>query len=369
MPVAKNPFTPSFGKVPPIFAGRQAIIEDISQAFENGLGDPNLASILVGARGTGKTALLSLIASEASQRGWIHATTSALPGMLDDILQQTLACAGSFLDASPKRKLTGLEVGQILGIQWDIEHETPANWRAQMNRLLDSLGEKDVGLLITVDEVKPELDELKTLVSVYQHFVGEERQVALIMAGLPYKVSLLLNDDDISFLRRARKVRLGRIPNVEVRAAFEDTIYEAGKSIDADALDAAVEAIGGFAYMMQLVGYWIWRCSKAETICFEDAQRGIALANEDLRDSVLDSTWNDMSAVDRKFVSAMLEDAEESSLADIAWRMGVKSNYASRYKRRLLEQGVIGEYGTNNLRFEIPSSRAYFAERLGEGSA
>lgn len=69
--MGKNPFTPTFGIVPAHLAGRQGVLRDMRQAFENGLGDPNLSTILVGARGTGKTALLSCIADEAQQRGWI----------------------------------------------------------------------------------------------------------------------------------------------------------------------------------------------------------------------------------------------------------------------------------------------------------
>ncbi len=83
-----NPFTPTFGIIPPFMAGRESLIEDISAAFSNGIGDPNLATIISGARGTGKTAMLSFMAEEASSQGWIAANTTAADGMLEDILEQ-----------------------------------------------------------------------------------------------------------------------------------------------------------------------------------------------------------------------------------------------------------------------------------------
>ncbi|MDR1799127.1 MAG: ATP-binding protein [Bifidobacteriaceae bacterium] len=43
-------------------AGRQAMIDSILEGLDNGPGDPNRASLLVGARGVGKTALLTAIA-------------------------------------------------------------------------------------------------------------------------------------------------------------------------------------------------------------------------------------------------------------------------------------------------------------------
>ncbi len=59
MEYSKNPFTPTFGSVPPFLAGREHILRDINRGFINGPGDPNLSTIFTGARGTGKTALLS----------------------------------------------------------------------------------------------------------------------------------------------------------------------------------------------------------------------------------------------------------------------------------------------------------------------
>lgn len=97
--------------------------------------------------------------------------------------------------------------------------------------LLDQLAEQDIGLLITVDEVKVTVPEMKRLAQVYQHFVTEGRKVALLMAGLPQAVSALFGDDDVSFLRRARKHVLGRIPDGEIRDALLLTVNEGGRSI------------------------------------------------------------------------------------------------------------------------------------------
>lgn len=360
-----NPFTPSFGKTPLILAGRDRILEDIGEAFDNGIGDPNLASIFVGARGAGKTALLTALTQEAGERGWVSTASSALPGMLDDILEQVYRNAGHLLAPRKEKRITGIEIAQAIGIQWDELQESPASWRAKMSDLIDQLEEAGAGLLITVDEVSPSLDEMRTLASVYQHFVREERNVALLMAGLPHKVSALLANEDLTFLRRARKHKLGRISDADVRAAFRLTIEQGGKSIEPDGLDLAVRAIEGYPFMMQLVGYRIWKSSgAADVIDARAVEEGIAASYEEMREGVIESTWGDLSNGDIKFIRAMLEDSGDSTLADIAIRIGKKSNYASRYKQRLLEQGVIGEHGRNILRFEIPGFREYAAERL-----
>lgn len=78
-----------------------------------------------------------------------------------------------------------------------------------MGELLDALAETDTGLLITVDEVRDDLDEMIQLASAFQHFVRERRKVALFMAGLPAHVSALLQDKSVSFLRRANFYNIG----------------------------------------------------------------------------------------------------------------------------------------------------------------
>jgi len=360
-----NPFTPSFGSNPRILAGRENILAPMRQAFEQGYGDPNLASILVGARGTGKTALLSSIIAAAGERGWVGVNVSALPGMLDDILQQTYRRSGHILEPSKKMRLSSIEISKLLGVKWEALQEPTENWRTKMTRILEGLEEHDVGLLICVDEVDPALDEVKQLVSVYQHFVQEDRRVALVLAGLPHKVSSLLADDDISYLRRARRHPIGRILDADVKFALERTFEDGGKTLGSTAADLSVRAVQGFPYMLQLVGYWIWNVAEGSSSIGKDAaKRGISLAREDMRQGILEATYNTLSDGDKRFIAAMLQDPEESALSEVAARMGVKSNYASRYKRRLLEQGIIGEYGRNTLRFEIPASREYFEDQL-----
>ena len=240
--VLRNPFTPSFGKVPPFLAGRDRAVDDLAQALDNGSGDPRLSTIFTGARGTGKTALLTCISREAQARGWVSVDVSARPGMLEGILAQTGKAAAHLVEPQGSRRLTGVQLGQLIGLEWEHAGGTPANWRIAMEALIDQLAEQDAGLLVTVDEVRADLDEMVELVSVYQHFVREDRKVALIMAGLPFKVSELLSNEDISFLRRAQHRSFGRIPDLEIGDAFRKTVEQAGRTIDDEALSAAVAA-------------------------------------------------------------------------------------------------------------------------------
>ena len=111
MAALNNPFTPGFGQVPPFMAGRRYVIENIEDAFVNGPGDPNLTTIFTGARGTGKTTLLTLLADEAEERGWITARVSSVPGMLEDILQQAARSGSHLLAQGQKARINSVGIG------------------------------------------------------------------------------------------------------------------------------------------------------------------------------------------------------------------------------------------------------------------
>ncbi|MDU2507298.1 MAG: hypothetical protein E6548_02135 [Collinsella sp.] len=77
----------------------------------------------------------------------------------------------------------------------------------------------------------------------------------------------------------------------------------------------------------------------------------------------LETTYRELSDKDIEFLLAMLPDSGPSRVSEIAKRMGVASNYASQYKRRLLEDGVIGERGRGLVGFDIPAFREFLNEK------
>ena len=141
--VVVNPFTPSFGRVPPILAGRKLLLGEMTRAFSSSGADPNLCTILIGTRGSGKTALLARLAEEAQSHGWISASVSAMPGMLEDIIERSVDAADQFVERSASARLKSLSIGQLLGVEWEYRDASSGNWRTRMNRLLNRLAEYD----------------------------------------------------------------------------------------------------------------------------------------------------------------------------------------------------------------------------------
>lgn len=362
--VQTNPFTPVFGKVPPFMAGRERIIDDMTSAFTSNGNSPDLCSLFVGARGTGKTALLTYLAHEAEQYGWISARVTASPYMLEDILQRLQESANHLIEPKQNRQLTGLEISAIGSISWKNLPES-ANWRTRMNNVFSGLEKTNTGVLICVDEVDPSLESMEQLVTVYQHFVGEGKRASLLMAGLPHRVSALLSGRSTSFLRRAARHNLGPIPRYEVEETFRLTIETAGKEISDDALQKAVKAIDGFPFMLQLVGYRSWNAAgAAKTIDVNAIERGVRLAQEELEERIFDATITELSRGDRMFLQAMTVDKELTHRSDLTQRLGKSSGYISTYKKRLLEAGVIEEPEPGVFRFALPGFRDYLLQKV-----
>lgn len=353
-----NPFTPNFGQIPLHIAGRDIIISDIMRALDAPSGNPAQTSILVGSRGTGKTALLSYFAEQAQAKGWLSVNVNCVPGVQEDILERTIHASEEFLPAKARKHIKSLKLGNILTVDLDSEASTEGNWRTKMTAILDELNKLNKGLFITIDEISPDLDEMIQIASVYQLWLREGRKVSLLMAGLPSGIFSLINSKSVSFLRRASQYTLERIPDHEIEKAFIDTLDDSEKTVTQDALPVVVNAIAGFPYMLQLVGYRAWEAAD-DTIDIKASETGIAMAAKDFESRVLIATLQELSDVDRSFLTAMLPDSDISDISDIQCRMSKSSGYISQYRARLLESGVIESRGRGKVAFALPGLREY----------
>src|SRR5947199_154398 len=85
------------------------------------------------------------------------------------------------------------------------------------DRLLD---EHETGLLITLDEIHQiQIGELRELATTVQHAFRDERQLAFVGAGLASAVSDVVNDDVLTFLRRAERHSLSSVSSRDVERA------------------------------------------------------------------------------------------------------------------------------------------------------
>lgn len=191
-----------------------------------------------------------------------------------------------------------------------------------------------------------------------------QKQRTNLLAGLPSKISSLVSSDSVSFLRRSRAHRLTRISRTETKIALQTTLSEGGRTLEGPALDAALETIDGFPYLLQLVGFYLWESSEpGGRIAETESKQAAARARADFVHSVLDATYRELSDGDLVFLSAMLEDEGATSLKAITERTGKSPSSTRVYKGRMLEQGIIEEERRGEVRFELPLFKEYLREK------
>ena len=161
--------------------------------------------------------------------------------------------------------------------------------------------------------------------------------------------------------------QLGSIEINEVACAMRRTVETGGRRIEEKALDRAAEATGGFAFLIQLVGYHMWRQHPEEDVITEkDAEAGVVFASRDMDRMIFDTMIRELTPREEEFLLAMTQDRGSSTVSIVAGRMGVETNNASQIRRRLIERGLIAERGRGRVAFDMPLLREYLLKEEGQ---
>ncbi len=366
-----NPFRPTFGTSPPLLVGREELLDAFVQALDEGPGSPGRATVYTGARGVGKTVMLNAVEDAARQQGWIVISETATAGLVERLTRDALPAARRVMEGDgPTRRVSGVSLPVIGGgVTLDVDDEPRSSGlRTQLTELAVAAEEHDTGVLLTVDEIQAaDINELRTLATTVQHCFRENRNVAFVAAGLPAALEPILNDDVLTFLRRADRYELAALDLADVARAIRRPIDDAGRSITGDALERASAATEGYPFMIQLVGYHSYRQRPERTaIDATDVDQGVEAARRRLGQLVIEPELSALSDVDRTFLVAMAHDDGPSKMADIQRRLGddIDANYASQYRLRLIKAEVIVQAKHGYVDFALPAMRDYLRDQV-----
>ena len=354
-------FQPTFGNRPLQYIGRNDVIEQFMAGLKEPVGSRNRCTLFLGQRGMGKTALLLELSDRAQETGYVVARVTAHEGMPQAIIEQFQLNGSKFFN-DDKRKLTGVSAGALgfsLGLTFSEAAERQYGFRAKMSLLCDKLAEKGKGALILIDEVRTSA-AMREVAAAYQELVGDRKNIAIAMAGLPHAVSSILNDSVLTFLNRATKVELGLISTQLIRAYYE----RAFKSIDITAsdevLDRAALSTHGFPYLMQLIGYYMIQYAQENgtvtNIIMDKVEKA---AMKDLEDNVFKPILAPLSDNDRIFLQALALCGGTVTTAKLQVKLGKKGPAIQPYRKRLIEAGIIEAPRRGELVFAVPYLSEY----------
>ncbi len=359
-------FRPAFGTRPDRIVGRDAIIGTFVDGLADRVGARDRATLFLGQRGMGKTALLLDMEERARVLDFVPVRVTASETMLEEIVE-TVQIEGELILGRDRHRLSGLSANAFgFGVGLTFERSVRENYgfRVKLSLLLDRLAEAGLGILLLVDEVRSTGPEMRTLATTYQHLVGEEKNIAIAMAGLPAAISDVLNDEVLTFLNRARQVRLGPVPVPEVEAYYAEVFERLSLNAHPVTLRSIAKATRGFPYLLQLVGHYLLLYERDGAIEEDVADMAVRSALEDLEETVFRPALAPLSSKDREFLRAMAEDEGPSQVDAIKERMGVSAKYVQTYRRRLIDAGTVVPIARGTLDIAIPYLKEHLRNEL-----
>lgn len=362
MPQARtiNPFRPTPGAEPPQLIGRENVIADFQNGLVGGVGAQGRLMRITGPRGSGKTALLSELAQIACDAGWATASVSAGKTLLDDLSHEL----------TPQFQMEGTRVA---GKALIASGETSIRIKApNLRDLLRDAAEKARGVLVTIDEIQDAQEEdVRLIASTVQLLTGEKVDIAFVFAGLTTGVMDLINGKAMSFLQRAQPEDLTKISELEVELSLKESFSESGLSLGGDELERVAKATYGYAYLIQLVGFYVWdrtnKHRKASTsVSKEDVYNGIALATNRFHETVHEPAISNITRNAMEYLIVLASHDGPTSTKCLANELGKKPNSVTYVQRSLIQRQIIERTTRGYVDFSIPLLRDYLRDNAEE---
>ncbi len=375
-----NPFKPTAGKVPPVLIGRREVLEGFEAGLADGAGAPGRLMLITGQRGFGKTVMLSEIRSIAEREGWFVVADNASTGMCERLVRaiQPRGVRVREMSIAPLVGISGIANASFGGMTLETPVVDAQTLREAVNERLKKLP-KGKGILIAIDETQGvSMGDIVALAQTFQHVQADQDQtdapdaqkkgLAFVFAGLPSLVDDILNNKVSTFLQRAERHTLVEVSSLETRDAYIEVVESAGKTISLELAQATARFSAGHPYMIQLVGYHMWRAADrrgSRAIESEDVQMGIRDATLAFYESVCAPTYYGLRTPQRLFLEAMARDESDTvRISDIVERAEKTDSWAHKYRASLIRERVIEAAGYGLVRCIVPHLLEYIHDEI-----
>lgn len=367
---AHSPFRPGFGTTPPALVGRQEYINSFARSLDGPAGTPGRAVFVTGQRGMGKTVLLNVFEEVAHTRQWLSVREQASPGFATRLTNSRIPEVLEAHDAhiTVNASTVGFSLPFAGGGITRRTESTSAlipDFRSHLMKALELLDQYNTGLLISLDEVhRTNIDELRVITDSVAYAFSQQAPLAIVIAGLPWSINDIVNDDISTFLRRADRITLHNLVPDNTAAALREPIEEAGKFIDSAALHHAIQATFGYPYLVQVLGHLAWTAAKdAQTITTEHVSAAVPEAQSILDRQIYEPTLAKLTPRQRDYIFAMSQQTQPVESADISSHLRLSKQATNNLRRQLIDLGVIVSPRRGYVDFTLPYMRDFLRTR------
>jgi len=390
---ANSPFTPGYGILPQVWAGREREFRDFDEVVVPRVRSRTYeqARVVTGNRGVGKTVFLAQLADEAGDADDLTVQVTArtgthvvaeLIGSLARVLHRTSAAAAvtDALDATLRRSI-GLTVSSS-GVRVDLGAAPPAKelpgLADPLARLLERVAreaaERRRLLLVTVDEaqnIDPAAIEIlcHTLADVQNRHdrtrgprgeaVRAYLPLAVYLAGLP-SLPDRIRTSGSTFFERSLPLDFGLLRAPDVQAAIRGMLANVDVGIEPEALDLLVDHIGGYPYFLHLYGKHAWAAGSSDVVTVSDVELAVVEATTDLRRFYGERVRGLGDLAYDWLVAAARLPTTERTTGNVAAELSRTSSQLGSTVDALLRRGLIRhEPGRGRFSFAVPGLDRY----------
>ncbi len=350
-----SPYTPSFGMVPYVLAGRAELLEEHVTGLRSGPGNARFTHALTGDRGVGKTAFLTVLGQRMAGEGWAILAYQARRER--DAVRELLEQLPDALRQSwPARSLRWLQRELSVEVNAGVVKVTgklvapPTEQRdfvMPLQRALRRVGERAAkrgsGLLLTIDEAQTvPLDALADLGMIIQTVAHRDSlPIAFVFAGTPELGEILLRSG--SFLERMPRTELRMLTRDESRLALLEPASAHGVVWTQQALDVVVAAAGGYPYFVQVGGERAWRAADGGPTIGLPAGEAAAGAIAHRADQMFRDRWKRLGPAQQRYLAAAAiathgAPGRAVPTGEIASALGKQQTQLSRVRASLIEE-------------------------------
>lgn len=315
-----NPFTLSFGAKPKIYIKRTDIEDKLISGIKS---SPSTNFVITGVRASGKTVMLTVVSQYFdNQEDWLVIDLNPL----DDLITNF------------ETKLMDEAREKGICIKGDIHSD------GFIDVLFKEIQAQKKRILITIDETTNSRN-IKNFLSFYKGLLEKEYPVALLLCGIYENVSFLEKRPPLIHLKEIL------LPPLNIRSmahAYQQTLDLS----DEEALKSA-KLTKGYAFAFQLLGYLMFAKNKKEI-----DKEVLSSYDQYLEDYSYAKIWFALSEVERKIVMSFQTNSS-IPVSTILERAGMKKEYFSRYRDRLIKKGILVSPMRGKLMFNLPRFKEF----------
>ncbi|MDR3241649.1 MAG: AAA family ATPase [Lactobacillaceae bacterium] len=347
-----NPFNIAFDYNKASFISDDVILNNLISAT-NDENSQLRTTFVVGMRGSGKTSLLSYLDKQLEKiPNIIPVKLSSNEDLLDNIM------TGVEKELSISSELKELNFA-LPGLNFKFcDQETHGSFQYDFETLLQRVDRANKTVVILIDEVQNITAQLRTFFASYLMYCIDELPIVVAAAGLPSSIDAVLNDESLTFLLRANRIKLQPL-NLATIVDLYLNLFK-GLGLKEKQAFRMAEASAGYPYLYQLIGHCLWEHT-TNLVKDVEIEAAIVFAKMNLYEAVYSKVMSDLSQEDRELVFA-INDCGGKDVATSYLKCVLKGsiNQVKVRKACLNHWGITEKSGQGMVSFKLP----YFKEFL-----